>query len=95
MECTTGQRFSDIKKVDKLIERKDGRTYINLVQDKASAKVQVDIIFQMALDIIAKYSYNLPTINNKKFNARIKENAKQEGIKASKEKRRLQLINMN
>lgn len=35
MECATGQRFSDIKKVDKLIERKDGRTYINLVQDKA------------------------------------------------------------
>ena len=66
MECTTGQRFSDIKKVDKLIERKDGRTYINLVQDKASAKVQVDIIFQMALDILAKYSYNLPTINKKK-----------------------------
>ena len=87
MECTTGQRFSDIEKVDKLIERKDGRTYINLVQDKAGTKVQVDIIFQMALDILAKYNYQLPTINKKKFNTRIKEIAKQAGVKGVEEQR--------
>lgn len=80
LECTTGQRFSDIKKVDDLVEHKDGRTYINLVQEKGGAKVQVDIIFQMALEILEKYNYRLPTHNKKIFNKRIKEIAKSAGI---------------
>ncbi len=81
LECTTGQRFSDVEKVDDLIEQKDGRTYINLIQDKGGAKVQVDIIFQMAIDILEKYDYQLPTHNKKIFNKRIKEIAKSAGIK--------------
>lgn len=80
LECTTAQRFSDVEKVDDLIEHKDGRTYFNLVQDKGGAKVQVDVIFQMALDILEKYSYRLPTHNKKIFNKRIKEIAKNAGI---------------
>lgn len=65
LECTTGQRFSDVEKVADLIEQKDGRTYFNLIQDKGGAKVQVDIIFQMALDILEKYSFQLPHITRK------------------------------
>lgn len=80
LECTTGQRFSDTEKVDDLIEIKDGRTYINLVQDKGGAKVEVDIYFSMALDILKKYGYKLPTYNRKIFNKRIKEIAKDAGI---------------
>lgn len=80
LECTTGQRIGDIEKVDDLIERKDGRTYINLVQEKSASKVEVDIIFQMALDILDKYNDKLPTFNRKKFNKRIKEIAKEAGI---------------
>lgn len=41
----------------------------------------------MALDILAKYNYQLPTINKKKFNTRIKEIAKQAGIKGIEEQR--------
>lgn len=88
LECTTGQRFSDIEKVDDLIEQKDGRTYFNLVQDKGGAKVQVDVLFQMALDILKKYSFNkLPACDRKVFNKRIKEIAKDAGISGAEEVR--------
>lgn len=80
LECTTGQRFSDVEKVADFVEHKDGRTYFNLIQDKGGAKVQVDIIFQMAIDILEKYAYKLPTYNKKIFNKRIKEIAKSAGI---------------
>lgn len=81
LECTTGQRFSDVEKVADLVEHKDGRTYFNLIQNKGGAKVQVDIIFQMAIDILEKYAYQLPTYNKKIFNKRIKEIAKSAGVK--------------
>lgn len=80
LECTTGQRLSDIDKVANNIEKKDGRTFINLVQDKTTEKVQVDIIFKIALDIIDKYNCQLPTYDRKIYNKRIKEIAKQAGI---------------
>lgn len=80
LECTTGQRFSDIEKLDDLVEQKDGRTYFNLIQNKGGSKVEVDVIFQMALDILVKYQYKLPTHNKKLFNKRIKEIAKAAGI---------------
>lgn len=80
LECTTGQRLCDIDKVANNIEKKNGRTYINLVQDKNTEKVQVDIVFKIALDIIEKYNYNLPTHNRKIYNKRIKEIAKAAGI---------------
>lgn len=80
LECTTGQRLSDIDKVTNNIEKKDGRTFINLVQDKTTEKVQVDIIFKIALDIIDKYNCQLPTYERKIYNKRIKEIAKQAGI---------------
>lgn len=80
LECTTGQRLSDIDKVANNIEKKDGRTFINLVQDKTTEKVQVDIIFKIALDIIEKYNCQLPTYERKIYNKRIKEIAKQAGI---------------
>ncbi len=39
LECTIGQRLSDIDKVTNNVEKKDGRTFINLVQDKTTEKV--------------------------------------------------------
>lgn len=85
LECLTGQRFSDVEKVDDLVERKDGRTYINLIQEKGGAKVQVDVIFQMAIDILEKYDFKLPTYNKKIFNIRIKEIAKYAGIEGKEQ----------
>ena len=85
LECTTGQRFSDVEKVADLVEHKDGRTYFNLIQDKGGNKVQVDIIFQMAIDILEKYDYQLPTHNKKIFNKQIKEIAKSAGIKGQEQ----------
>lgn len=81
LECTTGQRISDIDKIANNIETKNDRTYINLVQDKGVYKIEVDIIFQMALDIIKKYNYNLPTYDRYTYNKRIKLIARKAGIK--------------
>ena len=88
LECLTGQRFSDVDKVTKNIETKDGRTYINIVQDKTSGKIQVDIKFQIALDIIKKYDYKLPTVSRSSFNKRIKQIAKDAGITGEEEIRK-------
>ena len=85
LECTTGQRFSDVNKVTNNIIHKDGRTYINLVQDKNKAPIQVDILFEMALEIVQKYDYKLPNISNKLLNERIKIIAQTAGIKGSEE----------
>ena len=85
LECTTGQRFSDVNKVTNNIIHKDGRTYINLVQDKNKAPIQVDILFEMALEIVQKYDYKLPNISNKLLNERIKIIAQKAGIKGSEE----------
>lgn len=80
LECTTGVRFSDVEKVDDLIEVKNGRTYINLIQEKTKGKIPVDIIFCMAKDILKKYEYKLPSENKSYFNKKIKEIAKKAGI---------------
>ena len=85
LECTTGQRFSDVDKVTNNIIHKDGRTYINLVQDKTKAPIQVDILFEMALEIVQKYDYKLPNISNKLLNERIKVIAQKAGIKGNEE----------
>lgn len=85
LECTTGQRFSDVDKVTNNIIHKDDRTYINLVQDKTKAPIQVDILFEMALEIVQKYNYKLPNISNKLLNERIKIIAQKAGIKGSEE----------
>lgn len=85
LECTTGQRFSDVSKVTNNIIHKDSRTYINLVQDKNKAPIQVDILFEMALEIVQKYDYKLPNISNKLLNERIKIIAQKAGIKGSEE----------
>lgn len=83
LECLTGQRISDIPKVSDFIETKDGRTYINIIQEKTTKKVEVDIIFQIALDIIKKYNYKLPVYDRFKYNKRIKEICKAAGIKGT------------
>lgn len=85
LECTTGQRFSDVDKVTNNIIYKDGRTYINLVQDKTKAPIQVDILFEMALEIVQKYNYKLPNISNKLLNERIKVIAQKAGIIGNEE----------
>ena len=85
LECTTGQRFSDVNKVTNNIIHKDGRTYINLVQLLNKAPIQVDILFEMALEIVQKYDYKLPNISNKLLNERIKIIAQKAGIKGSEE----------
>ncbi|GAB6395246.1 MAG: Site-specific recombinase XerD [Bacteroidales bacterium] len=66
----TGSRFSDLEKVAKT-DIKDG--FITFRQQKTNNKVVIPL-HPVVLEIMEKYSYNLPEqISNQKFNAYIKE----------------------
>lgn len=62
-ECVTGQRVSDIIQTSKNITETDGKLYFSIRQKKTRKTVNVDIIFQMAYDIIAKYHNGFPDYN--------------------------------
>lgn len=80
LECTTGQRISDIPKIMDGIQNRDGILYINIVQEKTSKKVQVPIIFEIAKDILEKYTACFPKVDKDKINKNIKRIAKDAGI---------------
>jgi len=66
----TGCRFSDLEKIGKA-DIKDG--FITFRQQKTNEKVIIPL-HPVVLEILEKYSYNLPTeISNQKFNDYIKE----------------------
>ncbi len=61
INCLTGQRISDIDKIEPYIDPDSGAKRIMLYQKKGSTKVKFDIVFQLAEDIlIKKYGGKLP-----------------------------------
>jgi integrase len=76
----TGSRFSDLKKISKS-DIKDN--IISFRQQKTNTKVVIPL-HPVVREILEKYDYNLPSdINNKKFNAYIKDGCKIAGIKGT------------
>ena len=81
LECTTGQRFSDIEKLGDNIQVVEGIQIINLITKKTSTKISANFIFNIAKEILVnKYNYKLPSINKDTINKRIKIIAKEAGI---------------
>ena len=86
LECTTGQRISDVTKVDDNITDSYGVQEVILVTKKTSAKLRFSLIFDIAKRILEKYNYNIPAISKSKdsenntMNKRLKEIAKAAGI---------------
>ena len=78
LECTTGQRFSDIRKI--AIEESNGVLYYSLFTQKKGTKVEVPILFTYAREILEKYNGSLPQVDNVIVNKTIKEVAKAAGI---------------
>ena len=78
LECTTGQRFSDINKIT--IEETDGICYYSLFTQKKGTKVEVPILFTYAKEILVKYNGSLPVVSNVTMNKTIKSIAKDAGI---------------
>lgn len=88
LECTTGQRISDTIKISDNIKSVAGINFIELVQQKTGAKIKVDLIFEMAKNILVdKYNYNVPSViggtkmaERDVINPRIKKICKEAGI---------------
>lgn len=78
-EAYTGQRWSDIERLDKLEIQGDIWSFIAF---KTKKETEIDLIGYAApaLDILKKYDYQLPKISLQKFNDFLKEAAKVAGI---------------
>jgi len=68
--CYSGQRFSDLNKIDKnnIIDDK----YISIRQQKTNEPITLPLLNSVR-EILIKYNYRLPKISNVKFNEYIKE----------------------
>ena len=62
LECLTGQRISDTKKLSDGISNQFGIDEITLVQKKTNKKIRCNLIFDMAKRILEKYDYEVPRI---------------------------------
>ncbi len=83
LNCVVGQRIGDLGKIDNNIEQTATSTFITLIQDKGTKKVEVELIFTLAKQILEKYNYDLPSVENNSnniFNKRLKVIAKEAGI---------------
>lgn len=85
LECTTGQRVSDISKIDSNINNACGVTTIQLKQKKCGSVIDVPLIFKMAKDILASYPNGLPKVQDYKINKRIKIIAKKADVGTEEE----------
>lgn len=83
LECTTGQRVSDLSKIGAGMQEKDGLIYITIVQEKTSSKIVVPIIFQIAKEILLRYKSSLPNVGKDKINKNIKRIANAAGIEGT------------
>lgn len=78
--CLTGQRVSDLPKIDGGVSTTSGIPCLKIVQEKCSHKIDTDIIFPLAIEILKKYEH-LPTNGiDKKINENIGRIAKEAGI---------------
>ena len=71
--CYTGQRFSDLNKINQSNIIDD--EYISIRQQKTNEQLTLPLL-KVVKTILVKYSYRLPKISNVKFNEYIKEVAK-------------------
>lgn len=93
LECTIGQRISDTYRASDNTQIIEGVNVIKLVQKKTSKKISVDLIFEIAKNILVdKYHYDVPSIGKDEdaekdaINKRIKEIAKKAGITGTEKK---------
>jgi len=80
LQCWTGQRVSDMPKLSKgIIKENEKGKSIEIVQTKKNHKVTIPLL-PMAINILEKYNYNLPTENKYGYSTFIKTVGKKAGI---------------
>lgn len=80
LNCLTGQRISDTEKIADNVENISDITTIKLVQKKTGKYINCSIIFELAKEILNKYSTGLPNVSKTTINKYIKEIARKAGI---------------
>ena len=86
LECVTGQRISDTVKLDDCIEQVNGVYIVKLLSKKTSELIVFDLIFDVALKILQKYDFTVPSLGKDdhatkdKINHNIKQIARDAGI---------------
>lgn len=80
LNCLTGQRISDTQKIGKNVNEIMSITTIKLVQQKTDTFVKCGVVFEMAKEILKKYSEGIPKITNNEMNNGIKKIAQKAGF---------------
>lgn len=80
LNCLTGQRISDTNKIGNNVNEIMSVTTIKLVQKKTDKFVKCSIVFELAKEILSKYSDGIPNITNNEMNNGIKAIAKKAEI---------------
>lgn len=62
LECLTGQRISDTKRLNDSVSNQFGIDEITLVQKKTNKKIRCNLIFDMTKRLLEKYNYEIPKI---------------------------------
>ena len=76
LNCLTGQRISDTQKIGENVDEIMSITTIKLVQQKTDKFVKCGIVFELAKDILKKYSEGIPDLTNNDMNNGIKSIAR-------------------
>lgn len=80
LNCLTGQRISDTQKIGENVDEIMSITTIKLVQQKTDKFVKCGIVFELAKDILKKYSEGIPDLTNNDMNNGIKSIARKANI---------------
>lgn len=80
LNCLTGQRVSDTQKIGENVDEIMSITTIKLVQQKTDKFVKCGIVFELAKDILKKYSEGIPNLTNNDMNNGIKNIAHKANI---------------
>ncbi len=81
VQCFTGLAYVDLKKLDagNIVIESDG-LWLNINRQKVQTSEMVVPILKNVKDLLLKYNFKLPVISNQKYNAALKEIAKEVGI---------------
>lgn len=78
--CLTGQRVGDLPSLEGGVQYVDNIPCLKFIQEKCSHKINVDIVFPLAEEILKKYNKLPITDIEKKINKNLERIAKEAGI---------------
>jgi len=81
VQCYTGLAYIDLKHLNStnIVIENDG-LWININRQKVKSSEMVVPVLKNVKELLLKYNFNLPVISNQKYNAALKEIAKEVGI---------------